>query len=143
MSTSELLLVAHVFLAILSIGPTTVAGSAFPRHAAAAEPGDRRAALRLHRICRQYGTLTIGVGAAGAALVAELGVWSEVWVQAAIGTYLAGLLVLFVGVLPLQRRLLASDEAGHDRAEVGRLHGVTGLYSLTWSATLVLMIVKP
>lgn len=140
----NLLLIAHVLAAILTIGPVTVAASAFPRHLLAATDGSTAAAVEAHRVTRQYGATSLAVAAIGLALADQTGQLDQGWLQVALGLFVAGAVVLLAVVVPGQRAVLAAaDEGVLGASALGRLHATTGLYSLLWTGTLVLMVTKP
>ncbi|MDO8185486.1 hypothetical protein Q5424_18490 [Conexibacter sp. JD483] len=149
---TKLLLSLHVIVAIVAVGPVTVAASVFPRTAreAAAAPGDPGplAALRtLHRICRVYALLAMLVPALGLATAGAMGVLGDVWLTTSI--FLTGVagFVLAGFVLPLQERILreldAPAAASAIPATAARLAMTVGLFNLLWASVTVLMIVRP
>ena len=139
----NLLLIAHIASAMLFVGPVTVAASLFPR--AVSTQGDVAVARVFHRITRTYGVCSFAVLAVGVALASTADLWSATWLQVSFAIYGVGTAVLLGSIVPLQRRLLSASEAGEisDVAAVGRLHGLTGAFSLSWVVVLVLMVVKP
>ncbi|MEM8922518.1 MAG: hypothetical protein AAGD35_03380 [Actinomycetota bacterium] len=147
MSSTSILLFAHIVTAVLMIGPLTVASGAFGRHVAVADedPAALGAARELGRISNTYGPASAVVGVIGAVLAIDTGWWSALWLQVAAGVYVAGFVILVGSVLPSQQRLLAAVEDGGsaDRRLVRRLHGTTGAYSLSWVVVLALMVLKP
>jgi uncharacterized membrane protein len=138
----EFLLFAHVTGAILLLGPATLATSRFARHAL---DGSLAEAVAAHRTSRSYGTASIVVPAVGFALAARIDAFGELWVQAALGLFVAGSLLLALVHLPAQRvavdRLQAGEEVGP--RVVARLRSSAGLYALSWVAVVWLMIDKP
>ncbi|MEM9654939.1 MAG: hypothetical protein AAGA65_22805 [Actinomycetota bacterium] len=147
MSLTSLLLFAHVFSAVLMIGPLTVASGAFGRYVKAAQddPAALGAARELGRISNNYGSSSALVGGIGIVLATEAGWWSALWLQIAAAVFTAGYLILVVSVLPVQRKLLAEVENGGsvDPRLIAKLHSTTGAYSLSWVAVLALMVLKP
>lgn len=147
---TKLLLSLHVIVAIVAVGPVTVAASVFPRTAreAAAAPGDPapRAALRtLHRICRVYAALAVLVPVLGFATAGAMGVLGDAWLTISmVLTALAGAILGGV-VLPLQQRLMGElgEPVAHIRASAARLAMAAGLFNLLWATVTVLMIVRP
>ena len=129
------------------IGPLTVASGAFGRHitAASRDPAALGAARELGRISNTYGPASALVGGIGAILANETGWWSALWLQVAVAVFVAGYVILVVSVLPSQRKLLADVEAGGsaDPQLIRKLHGTTGVYSLSWVVVLALMVLKP
>lgn len=143
MTGRNLLLIAHIASAMLFVGPVTVAASLFPR--AVSTHGELAAARRFHRITKTYGLCSLAVPAIGVALASTAGFWTATWLHVSIAIYGLGVALLLGSIVPLQRRLLAAaevDEAS-DTAAIGRLHGMSGAFSLSWAAVLVLMVVKP
>ncbi|MFF8956072.1 hypothetical protein [Streptomyces sp. NPDC014894] len=165
---TKMLLSIHVLASIVTIGPITVAASAFPRYTRAAtggeaadggeESGERAAAVAgmLHRICRAYTIVGLVVPVFGVATGAKLGVLTDAWllVSMALTAIAAGLLAL--AILPRQARLLELATAGTGTAGTGtgpggavtrraeaRLAGLTGIFNLLWAVVVVLMIVRP
>jgi hypothetical protein len=146
---TKLLLSLHVIVAIVAVGPVTVAASLFPRTAreAAAAPGDAgpRASLRtLHRICRVYALLALLVPAFGLATAGAMGVLGDGWLTASIFVTGAAGFVLAGFVLPLQERILRElDAPAAVDATAARLAMTVGLFNLLWATVTVLMIVRP
>jgi hypothetical protein len=128
---SAILLSAHVILAILAIGPITVAASVFPRYADAPA-----VATVLHRICVTYAAVGIAVPLFGIATAASMGVLTDAWVLVSIALTVAAAVVLVASILPAQRNALAG-------AGLGRLAMTTGIFNLLWVTVTVLMIVRP
>lgn len=145
--TRTLLLIAHIAGVALLIGPLTVAASGFPGHAARShhDPAAAGAARAMHRTSRTCGTSSFAVPAIGVALADESNWWSATWLQISIGLTAVGAALLLALVLPLQRQAIQHLDADRQvpTALIGRLHAATGTYSLTWAATLVLMVAKP
>ena len=148
---TKLLLSLHVIVAIVAVGPVTVAASLFPRTAreAAAAPGDAapRASLRtLHRICRVYALLALLVPAFGLATAGAMGVLGDAWLTASIFITGAAGFLLAGFVLPLQERILRELDgapAAAVAATSARLAMTVGLFNLLWATVTVLMIVRP
>ncbi|GAA3905226.1 hypothetical protein [Actinoplanes auranticolor] len=110
---TKLLLSIHVLVAIVAIGPVTVAASMFPAatRRALAEPADPRnlAVLHnLHRICRVYATLGVLVPVFGLATASSLGVLGDAWLIISIILTVAAAAVLVFLVLPGQATALRS-----------------------------------
>jgi hypothetical protein len=110
---TKLLLSIHVLVAIIAIGPVTVAASMFPAatRRALAEPSDPRnpAVLHnLHRICRVYATLGVLVPVFGLATASSLGVLGNAWLIVSIILTAAAAAVLVFLVLPGQATVLRS-----------------------------------
>jgi hypothetical protein len=147
---TKLLLSLHVIVAIVAVGPVTVAASIFPRTArdAAAAPRDpspRAALATLHRICRVYALLALLVPALGLATAGAMGVLGDTWLTASIFLTGAAGFVLAGFVLPLQERIMRELDAPVDAvaATAGRLAMTVGLFNLLWATVTVLMIVRP
>ncbi len=137
----SLLLIAHVFAAILFIGPATIGSSLFPRYATVE---GRPVAELLHRLSRAYGTCSFVVPVVGIVLAARAEVLEKPWVAISLVLFVAGIGLLLGLVVPSQRSLL--DPATPNDAQAGlivRCRAGAGLYALTWLAVLVLMVVKP
>lgn len=145
---SALLLSAHVVLAVLAVGPVTVAASLFRpawRQAAADYGGGDSVAL-LHRITRTYAGVGIAVPVLGLATAASLGVLTDPWVLGAIVLVVAAAVILVVRVLPLQRSMLDALKTRPADAGVlacSRLAAATGAFNLLWVAVVVLMVWRP
>ena len=142
------LLIGHIASAMLLIGPATFATSAFPRQATAAANGDTAAlgaARVLHRVSRSYGNTSLIVGAIGVALAQQGSWWNQAWVWISLVVFAIASAILILLVIPTQANLLDKAEVGEpiDPATKGRLHSITGLYSILWLIVLALMIIKP
>lgn len=153
-TSRNLLLVAHVGAAIMFLGPLTVAASLFPRHLAmsASDPAELGAARVLHRVSRAYATSSLAVPVLGLALAAQQDYLAEAWVLVSLGLFVVMSGLLFVLVVPAQRRLLdvVHGAVGAHAAEgapfgpdLSRLRMATGLVPLVWLAILALMVLKP
>jgi hypothetical protein len=142
LTTRDVLLIGHVAFAVVALGPVTLAVSMFPRHAllAFSDPAARGTAELLHRISRTYAQVAVAVPVLGVVLAVETGYLSFVWNQAALVVTGAAAAVLGFGVIPDQRRVLAGADP---RPMSGRLHGLAGLFSLSWIVILALMVIKP
>jgi hypothetical protein len=110
---TKLLLSIHVLVAIIAIGPVTVAASMFPAatRRALAEPSDPRGPAvlhNLHRICRVYATLGVLVPVFGLATASSLGVLGDAWLIISIFLTAAAAAVLVFLVLPGQATVLRS-----------------------------------
>ncbi|MER6126587.1 hypothetical protein ABT173_29010 [Streptomyces sp. NPDC001795] len=144
---TKFLLAVHVLVAIVAIGPVTVAASMFPSTArrALAEPGENRHHLALlHRICRMYAVVGVAVPVFGFATAKNMGVLGDTWLIVSITLTALAAAVLAALVLPRQEAILEGVEGGtvSERATV-RLAMVTGIFNLLWAAVTVLMIVRP
>lgn len=156
---TTVLIVLHVLAAVLFIGPTTVAVSAFQGQALKAHAGDTRAAgpaALLHRITRSYGVLSVLVPLLGVAIMATN--WG---IYGTRGNFLAAIAVavvawalLLVLIIPQQRKmmgalgLLAADEYDPEEDVVpdwgrakSRLSMFGGIFALLWVVMLALMYV--
>jgi hypothetical protein len=159
-AVTKLLLSIHVLAAILAIGPITVAASLFPRYAGApaddgGDPGGKGAqtAAFLHRICRGYTVLGTVVPAFGVATAIQLGVLTDVWLIASVVLTAGAAILLAGGILPRQRRLLATSaslatpvseaDGKAVRSAASRLAMLTGMFNVLWAIVVVLMIVRP
>jgi len=121
---TTLLLVLHVLVAIVAIGPVTVAASMFPPGArrALADPGDPRAteAVRLlHRICRSYAAVGIAVPVLGMATALSMGVLNDAWLVVSMVLTGIAAAVLLALVLPHQEELLEAVETAAAGVDTG------------------------
>jgi uncharacterized membrane protein len=144
------LLSIHVLAAIVFIGPVTVAASMFPPRARAAlgAGGPDPVLETLHRITRVYAVAGIAVPVFGIATGASMGVLDETWLVVSMLLTAVAAVLLAGAVLPGQSAVLAGLSGdGAARSRVARLPGqlsmVTGLFALTWSVVVVLMIARP
>ncbi|MFF6786274.1 hypothetical protein [Streptomyces sp. NPDC012510] len=148
---TKFLLSVHVILAILAVGPITVAASMFPRYAKqlAEDPQGRAAGVAgiLHKICRGYALFGIGVPVFGLATAVQLGVLTDVWLVSSIVLTAVAAAVLAMAILPNQQRVLAvaggTAEPGTSTVPASRLSMLTGVFNLLWTVVVVLMIVRP
>ncbi|MFC8200635.1 protease [Streptomyces sp. NPDC060006] len=113
---TKFLLVLHVLVAIIAIGPVTVAASMFPPGArrALADPGDPRATETvrlLHRICRVYAAIGIAVPVLGFATALSMGVLDDAWLVVSMVLTGIAAAVLLALVLPRQEEILEAVEA--------------------------------
>ncbi|MDI2130752.1 hypothetical protein [Yinghuangia seranimata] len=151
---NKFLLTLHVLAAVLAVGPVAVAASMFPaavRRAVAdgGGPGSVASVRTLHRVCRVYAVLGIGVPVFGFATASSMGVLGSAWLVAsiAITTVAAGVLAVFV--LPRQDALLSDvaalpgGAAAPDPRRLVRLAMLTGAFNVLWATVTVLMIVRP
>ncbi|WP_280380611.1 hypothetical protein [Nocardia wallacei] len=156
---TKALLALHVLVAIIAIGPITVAAGMFPaatrRAAASGADRDHAVVAALHRICRVYAVVGLAVPVLGFGTASSLGVLGDAWLIASIVLTVAAAAVLAVGVLPRQAALLGDEGVTAlpgdegvtgERAEartVARLTSYTGIFNLLWVIVTVLMIVRP
>ncbi|WP_280329884.1 hypothetical protein [Nocardia wallacei] len=147
---TKALLALHVLVAIIAIGPITVAAGMFPaatrRAAASGADRDHAVVAALHRICRVYAVVGLAVPVLGFGTASSLGVLGDAWLIASIVLTAAAAAVLAVGVLPRQAALLGDEGVTGERAEartVARLTSYTGIFNLLWVIVTVLMIVRP
>ncbi|MFI0978185.1 hypothetical protein ACH4SP_14450 [Streptomyces sp. NPDC021093] len=119
---TKVLLSLHVLVAIVAIGPITVAASMFPRYAKPPAPEggpvrgdgddhDLRTAAFLHKICRAYTSVGIAVPVLGIATGAVMGVLGDAWLIASIVLTGVAAGVLLALVLPGQEELLEEPDA--------------------------------
>ena len=143
----KVLLSLHVLVAIVFIGPVTVAVSVFPRYARATSDRSVEVVALLHRISRVYAVLGLSVPVLGTALAAHLGVLGDAWVVASLVLTIAAALVLAVVILPAQDRPRGppAEPSGVATrlATAARLSMASGLFSLLWAVVVVLMVVRP
>jgi hypothetical protein len=133
---TKLLLSLHVLVAIVAVGPVTVAASMFP---AALRRSDRPAMQTLHRICRVYAAIGILVPVLGLATAGAMGVLGSAWLLTSIFLTIAAAAVLGFLVLPSQTAALATPSASLP----ARLGMTAGLFNLLWAVVVVLMVVRP
>ena len=133
---TKLLLSLHVLVAIVAVGPVTVAASMFP---AALRRSDRPAMHTLHRICRVYAAIGILVPVLGLATAGAMGVLGSAWLLTSIFLTIAAAAVLGFLVLPSQTAALATPSASLP----ARLGMTAGLFNLLWAVVVVLMVVRP
>lgn len=143
---AEVFLTLHVLAAVLAIGPIAVAGSLFPRYARRDHEEGREASASglLHRICRGYAFAGLAVPVFGLVTGVLLGVLTQAWLIASIILTALAAVLLALGILRAQRRLLAGPAAGEELGpQVSRLHMLTGFFNLLWAVVVVLMVVRP
>jgi hypothetical protein len=150
MSLRNVILVLHVFGAILLVGPVTVATSIFPRHALAAlvDTTELGAVRVAHRITSGYGIASLVVPAMGGALAGQSNLWGARWLQVAIAIYVCAMTALLVVIVPRQRLIMGlltngATERNEIAVHVKVLRSSSGLFSLLWLAVLILMVTKP
>jgi hypothetical protein len=138
---TKVLLSLHVLVAILAVGPVTVAASMFPP---AARRGETDKLRLLHRICRVYAAVGIAVPLFGFATASAMGVLGDAWLIISIVLTALAAVVLVFQVLPGQEKLLADPPEGTVVTRVAtRLGMYTGMFNLLWATVTVLMIVRP
>ncbi|WP_314412024.1 protease [Streptomyces sp. DSM 40484] len=166
---TKFLLVLHVLVAIVAVGPVTVAASMFPPSArrALADPDNPRATETvrlLHRICRVYASLGIAVPVLGMATALSMGVLYDTWLIVSMVLTGIAAAVLLALVLPRQEEIIEAvgagvgEAAGTSGAAAGtsasaavavdprltvRLAMFTGIFNLLWATVTILMIVRP
>lgn len=142
------LLSAHVVVAIIAIGPVTVAASMFAPavRAALRDPDDARAVgvvSTLHRICNVYAAIGITVPILGFATAASMGVLGDPWLLTSIALTGVAAGVLALAVLPGQQQLLDVIDTRAAAVSARNVAVASGLFSLLWTVVTVLMIVRP
>lgn len=150
---AKFLLSLHVLVAILAIGPVTVAASMFPRkaEAALADGGaEAVASVRLlHRITQVYALLGIAVPVLGVGLAQVMGIMGQTWLIVSIALTALAALVLLILVLPRQEAVVAALAGEEDADSASALGGLklltmsTGVFSLLWAAVTVIMVIRP
>ncbi len=153
---TTILIILHVLAAVLFIGPATVAVSTFPARAVQARDGEAGAAdtaRTMYNITTTYGMLSILVPLLGVAIMfTDSAYWTMGRFHAAIALAVIAWLVLLVGILPRQRKmmgalgLLEEDEfdpakdvvADWEKAK-SLLTALAGVFALLWVIMLVLM----
>lgn len=144
---TKFLLTLHVLVAIVAVGPVTVAASMFPpaaRRAHEEETGVGTVRL-LHRICRVYAGIGIAVPVLGIATGAAMGVLGDAWLTTSMALTAAAAGVLAAFVLPRQDELLEelTGQGSVERRSTVQLAMFTGIFNLLWATVTVLMIVRP
>ncbi|WAU79436.1 protease [Streptomyces sp. Qhu-G9] len=132
---TKFLLVLHVLVAIIAIGPVTVAASMFPPGArrALADPGDPRATETvrlLHRICRVYAAIGIAVPVLGFATALSMGVLDDAWLVVSMVLTGIAAAVLLALVLPRQEEILEAVESAGAAAPTGTVESVESVESV-------------
>ncbi|MDH6131864.1 preprotein translocase subunit SecG [Kitasatospora sp. MAA4] len=156
---AKFLLSLHVLVAILAIGPVTVAASMFPRKAQAALAGGEgqqagapeavASVGLLHRITKVYALLGIAVPILGVGLAQVMGVMGQIWLIVSLALTAVAALVLLVLVLPRQEAVVAALAGEEDSDSASALGGLkllamsTGVFALLWAAVTVIMVVRP
>lgn len=152
---TKFLLILHVLVAIVAIGPVTVAASRFPVEArrALADPGDPGAVSsvrQLHRICVTYAFVGAAVPVFGFGTASSMGVLGSAWLIVSI--VLTALAALALGGLILPRQAVIVNALYAPPAERGPLPGreatvrlavFTGVFNILWAVVTILMIVRP
>ncbi len=138
----ELLLFLHILAAISFLGPVTIATSLFPKHATLE---DLTIARLFARISQGYGMASLAVPLFGLLTAQEINYLGKAWVDASLGLFFVAWFALVAFIIPTQRKVVTALETGGvpTEADLGRLRGVSGLYSLSWLVILILMVAKP
>jgi hypothetical protein len=131
---NDVLLIGHILLAIVLIGPVSVAASLFPK--LVAQDGQGGAARLMHRITRVYGTGSIAVPVIGIVLAISLDVMDTAWVGVSI--LLSGVVGVLIWLLIADQVRALQSPPGHRRMPI-----MAGLFNACWLVILVLMVVKP
>ncbi|WKD57861.1 hypothetical protein CAPI_06605 [Corynebacterium capitovis DSM 44611] len=143
----------HVAAAILLLGPVVVATSMFPGQAAESRGGNEEAAGRasiLHTISSRYGLFSLFVPLLGAAvLISGWDVYkTNYWIHTAIVLSIIAWAVLYLVVLPQQRKLMSvlSHQGPQGQGDASEFEGAkakatagAGVFNLLWIIALVLM----
>ncbi|MFJ1596602.1 DUF2269 family protein [Streptomyces sp. NPDC088261] len=158
---TKFLLTVHVLVAIVAIGPVTVAASMFPaaaRRAAASPDAEGLATVRvLHRVSYVYAGVGLAVPLAGFATARSMHVLGSPWLITSIVLTAAAAIILGLLILPSQEAVLdtlagtgtdtdtetRTGRVAVDRATTARLAMLTGVFNLLWATVTVLMIVRP
>lgn len=149
---SKLLLSIHVLAGIIFIGPITVAASMFPpvarRALAAPEPAEVPVLKTLHRITSVYAVAGLSVPVFGIATASSMGVLSDTWLIISMVLTAVAAAILALLIVPAQAVVLAaaagqSVDLAAAAAKSKALSMTTGLFALTWSVVVVLMITRP
>lgn len=157
---SELIAALHILAAILLIGPVAVATSAIAPAYKKARAGDAAAVgslVTLARMSRTYGLASLAVPALGlVALFVVPGASKEVEFHIAALLAVVAWVVLFVSVLPTQRKALIAagvtdpseapvsdkDRAAAEKDAIklrGKLAMTAGIFNLLWLIVALLM----
>jgi hypothetical protein len=137
----NIVLIAHVLAAIITIGPTTMAASIFPRSVL---DGDWQVARAMHRITHRYGKANLLVLVFGLWLAWRFEWFEYAWVSWALGLFILAGIVLVGLVEPEQKRLLAREaDAPLAKGDVAKARMWSGIYGVLWVIVLYLMIAKP
>ncbi|MET9479564.1 DUF2269 family protein [Streptomyces sp. NPDC006638] len=154
---TKFLLTVHVLVAIVAIGPVTVAASMFPaaaRRAAASPDAEGLATVRvLHRVSYVYAGVGLAVPLAGFATARSMHVLGSPWLITSIVLTAVAAIILGLLILPSQEAVLdtlagtgtgtGTGQVAVDRATTARLAMLTGVFNLLWATVTVLMIVRP
>ncbi|MFJ5520969.1 hypothetical protein ACIQB4_28510 [Streptomyces griseoluteus] len=159
---AKLFLTLHVLVAVLAIGPVTVAASLFPGRARRTLQGwsDQGPEARLlHRVTRVYASIGTAIPLLGVLTAVAMGVMRDPWVITSLVLTAVAAALLLARILPGQEEILAilNEDGRHtppgtqpqpsahgDAGPVLRmLSTTTGVFSLLWTIVLVLMIVRP
>lgn len=146
----------HVAAAIILLGPVVVATSMFPAEAAKARAGGEESTGRasvLHKITKTYGMLSALVPLLGGVVMAFD--WdthkTNYWLHTAIVLSVIAWAMLFMMVIPQQRKIMGSlgalEPADADPSDVvenfekakARASAGAGIFNLLWFVVLILM----
>lgn len=157
------LLVAHIFAAVMFIGGATIASAVFPRyldwHWSVDEGGVNPAGdppRRQEQVLRALARITRGYGA-GALLVPLLGLvlafvddrLGEAWlnISLVLTAVAAYLLIIVVRTQDAQMRVIRAGDTGGDavarKRDLGRMRLAANSFNTVWLIILVLMVWRP
>lgn len=137
----NIVLVAHILAAILTLGPLTVAASAFPRYA---QRGEWPLARAMSRITQTYGTGSLIVPAIGLYLAWRMDYFGFAWINWSLGLFVVAGVVLMALIEPQQKRILAEfQETNPTPRDLAKLQAATGIFGIIWVVILYLMVAKP
>ncbi|MFF0887126.1 hypothetical protein [Streptomyces sp. NPDC003456] len=161
---NKLFLTLHVLVAVLAVGPVTVAASLFPRSMRNSLNGwsnEAPEARLLHRLTRVYASVSAAVPVLGIATAVAMNVTKDPWVIASLTLTAIAAGLLITRIIPDQQEALAllnedgrrptggeaspaePSTAQESTTLLKQLSMTTGIFSLLWAIVLVLMIVRP
>ncbi|WP_415394466.1 hypothetical protein ACMTN4_01595 (plasmid) [Rhodococcus globerulus] len=151
MIVEKIVLVLHIFFAIIVMGALALSTSLLNRALRMRLDGDGSSALKLlARNVRVYSAMVLVVMTLGLILWSLNGAPFDAWVLISIAVMLGVVAILFGIVVPNHDKLLAAVASGdYDAISIGEIPGVsaagraTVVVNLLWFGVLVLMVVKP
>jgi uncharacterized membrane protein len=141
-----IVLTLHLLTVAFAVGPAATAGITSVRHARTGRAEALRDASRTTRIFTLATVVTVLLGTALVGLGDVGAQWelSQLWVSASYALWLVASALTLGLVVPSQLSAAKAIEAGDGAgAFAGRIAAGAGLAVLTWSAIIVLMVVKP
>ncbi|MEU5665108.1 hypothetical protein [Streptomyces longwoodensis] len=157
---AKLFLTLHVLVAVLAVGPVTVAASLFPGRARKTLQGwseQGPEARLLHRVTKVYAAIGAAIPLLGILTAVAMGVVRDAWVVTSLVLTAVAAGLLLARIIPGQEEVLAvlNEDGRHSRpgtqpsadgdaeSVLRMLSLTTGVFSLLWAVVLVLMIVRP